>query len=256
MEFMTPTDENTRPALVAYEDLAGMVDYTVVAPELSEDHTARACGDAKRLRPARMIVRPSDLDSVTRWLGGTGIGVGAVVSYPNGADTTPVKLYAVRDALGRGAKAIETVLSPARMISRQFRYLESELLQMSQECHRAAAELILDLELAYLSEDLRAIACRLAKRVEVDWVRAGSLNAPGEVTLEDARWLTVKMGDRVKVSGPWPATVEAALEAHAAGIAGFQSTDPRPLLTAWTAELKRREEVSAAAAAVATPSGA
>ncbi len=242
---MTSSDENVRPAPAAYEDLARMVDFAVVSPDVSDDQMARACERAKAGGVGRLTVRPADLDMVCRWMDGSGIPVGAVVSYPHGGDTTAVKLFAVRDALGRGAKAIETVLSPARMISRQFRYLESELLQMAQECHRAGAELIVDFELGWLPADLRAIACRLAKRTEADWVRPASLYGPA-YTSEDVQLLTSKLGDRVKVSGAWPATIEAALAAHASGVAGFQSTDPEPLLTAWRTELKRRELEAAA----------
>jgi deoxyribose-phosphate aldolase len=243
---MTSSEETVRPAPAVYEDLARMVDFAVVAPDVSDDHMARACDRAKAGGVGRLTVRPADLDMVCRWMDGSGIPVGAVVSYPHGADTTAAKLFAVRDALGRGARAIETVLSPARMISRQFRYLESELQQMAQECHRARAELIVDFELGWLTADLRAIACRLAKRTEVDWVRPASLYGPA-YTSEDVQLLRSKLGDLVKVSGAWPATIEAALAAHAGGVAGFQSTDPEPLLTAWSKELKRRELEAAVA---------
>lgn len=247
---MTPATElNTRPPLATYEDLSRMVDYAIVSPEASEDSVSQACDRARQQRVGRVTVRPSDLDLVSRWMDASGISVGAVVSYPHGTDTTAVKLYSVRDAIRRGAKVIETVLSPARMISRQFRYLESEFVQMTQECHRAGVELVVDLEMGWLSDDLKVIACKIARRTEVDQVRPFSLYGPaGSSAAQDLALLTAKLGDLVKVAAPWPDSWEAAREAHAAGVSGFQTTDPAPLLAAWSGELKRRAEEAAKAA--------
>jgi deoxyribose-phosphate aldolase len=241
--------------LETYDELARMADYAAMAPNASEEQIAAACEVARSWRVGRFTVRPADLDLVTKWMEGSGVRIGVAIDYPHGASTTSAKLYAVRDALGRGAKAIETVLNPGKTVSRQFRYVESELQQMAQECHRAGAELIVDLELGWLAEDLRVIACRIAKRAEVDWVRGGSLYGPGQYGRVDLEFLVGKLGDLVKVdAGSTVATFQDALDLHQAGVQGFQTTDPRPMLDAWSAELKRREETKAAQTAPpATP---
>ena len=239
---MTNSGDVVRPPLAAYEDLARMVDYAVLAPNLSEEHVSRACEAARKHRVGRLTVRPADLDLVISWTRGSGVPIGTTAGYPHAAETTSAKLYAVRDVLQRGAKAIETVLNPGKMVSRQFRYVESELLQMAHECHRAGAELIVDFEMGWLAEDLRVIACRIARRAEVDWVRAGSLYGPGQYGYDDLRFLAGKLGGAVKVdAGPAVATLDEAMNAYQAGAAGFQTADPGHLLESWAMELKRRE---------------
>ena len=238
---MTGSVESVRPPLAAYEDLARMVDYAALEPNGSEEQVAKACDIARRYRVGRFTVRPADLDLVKQWMQGSGIPIATTAGYPHAAETTAAKLYAVSDALRRGANAVETVLNLGKTVSRQFRYVESELTQMAQECHRAGAELIVDLELGWLAQDLRVIACRIAKRAEVDWVRAGSLFGPGQYGAGDLRFLVGKLGDLVKVdAGPSVNTIDEALSAHASGVMAFQTVNPAPLLDAWTAELKRR----------------
>jgi deoxyribose-phosphate aldolase len=239
---MTGSIESVRPPLASYEDLARMVDYAALSPNGSEEQVAKACEMARRYRVGRFTVRPADLDLVKQWMQGSGVPIATTAGYPHAAETTAAKLYAVSDALRRGANAIETVLNLGKTVSRQFRYVESELMQMGQECHRAGAELIVDLELGWLAPDLRVIACRIAKRAEVDWVRAGSLFGPGQYGIADLQFLAAKLGDLVKVdAGPSVDTVDEALAAHASGAMAFQTASPAPLLDAWTAELKRRE---------------
>ncbi len=240
---MTNSGENARPPLAAYEDLARMVDYAALAPQFSEEQVAQACEVARKHRVGRFTVRPADLDLVTQWMKGSGIPIGTTAAFPHGAETTSAKLFAVRDALQRGAKSIETVLNLGKVISRQFRYVESELQQMAQECRRAGAELIVDFELGWLAPDLRIIACRIAKRAEVECVRAGSVYGPGQYTVEDLELLSSKLGDFVKLdAGPSVRTWDEALRAYQAGVSGFQTTDPGPLLEAWSAELDRRKQ--------------
>jgi deoxyribose-phosphate aldolase len=245
---MTNSGDAVRPPLAAYEHLAGMIDFAVLAPNLSEEQVAKACQDARARRVGRLTVRPADLDLVVSWTKGSNVQIGTTVGYPHATETTSVKLYAVRDALQRGARVIETVLNPGKMIARQFRYIESELQQMAQECHRAGAQLVVDFELGWLAEDLRVIACRIAKRTEVDWVRAGSLYGPGRYGDTDLRFLAGKLGEIVKLdAGPSVAGLEDAMNVYRAGATGFQTLDPGPLLETWSAELKRREAERAAA---------
>jgi deoxyribose-phosphate aldolase len=127
------------------------------------------------------------------------------------------------------------------MVSRQFRYVETELLQMAQECHRNAAKLVVDLELPWLSPDLRVIACRVAKRSEVDVVRASSVFGPPGCTIEDLQFLVEKCGQIVQVdAGHSVRKWEDAVAAYDAGCSGFQSTNPAIILDEWHAELARR----------------
>jgi deoxyribose-phosphate aldolase len=240
---METEQQNTRPPLASYEEVARMMDYAVLAPALSEEQVAQACDLAKQYRPGRLTVRAADLDLVSAWMKGSGIPIGTAVAFPHGADTTAVKLYAVRDALARGARFVETVLNLGKVASRQFRYVESELMQMAQECRRSEAELIVDLELAWLPEDLRVIACRIARRAEVPWIRAGSIFGPGQYAAEDLQFLAARLGDLVQLdAGPSVSTLEDLHRAYELGCSGFQTTDPALILDAWTAELKRRAE--------------
>lgn len=217
------TNETTTPS---YQDLARMIDYAALASAFSEEQISHACDVAKQYEVARLTVRPSDLDMAAAWMKGSGVTLATTVGYPHGTETTAVKLYAVRDALGRGAKSIATALNLGKLFSRQFRYLESELTQMAQECRRADAELILDFDLGSLPEDLRVIACKIVRRADVHRVRVGSE--------EDLQYLAARLG---QVEAAAIDTLPDALRARELGCSGFQTTDPRPILDAWKAEL-------------------
>src|SRR5580698_11591825 len=146
---------------LSYEDIAGMMEHPVLAPELSEEEVHTGCEIARHYRIAAVTVRPSDVDLAVDWMRGSGIAVASVVSYPHGSSTTSVKLYETRDLLGRGATEIDTVINLGKMISRQFQYVEMELQQMADACREARALLKVAFENGYLSDDLKTIACKI-----------------------------------------------------------------------------------------------
>ena len=232
--------------LQTYEELAQITDMALLAPDLSEEDVARGCEKAKAYGIASVTLRPADMQAASQWLRGSSVMPIAAVSYPHGAATTAVKNYETRDMLQRGAKGIETPLNLGKLRSRGFQYVEMELIQMVSECRRAGAGVTLDIEFPSLVEpDLRVIACKIAKRTEVERVRAVSLYGTGKPSLEDMEFLKSKLGDAAKLdAGGWIRTLDDVQWALAAGAVSYQTTDPAPILDAWREELKRRAAVA------------
>ena len=103
-------------------------------------------------------------------MNGSGVRVASTVGFPHGSSNTAAKLYEGRDLLRRGAKEIDMVINIGKMISRQFQYVETELLQMAKSCQESGALLKVDLFEVSLTEDLKIIATKICKRIEVDFV--------------------------------------------------------------------------------------
>src|SRR5689334_1011885 len=67
-----PMDSEPLPPLATYEDLAGMIDHSLVSPELNHANVVDGLELAKRYRVASAIVRPCDIDVAVRTLQGSG----------------------------------------------------------------------------------------------------------------------------------------------------------------------------------------
>jgi deoxyribose-phosphate aldolase len=232
----------TAPPELTYEDIAGMIEHSVLRPELSEEDVRTGCEIARQYRVAAVNVRASDAEQAVRWMEGSGVAVASVVSFPHGAATTSVKLYETRDLLRRGVKEIDTVLNLGKMISRQFQYVEMELQQMAQACHEAGAILKVAFENAYLSEDLKTIACRLCKRAEVDYARTSTPFGPAAFSLDDVRLMARLCGDRVKLKASGGVrTLGDVMSAREAGCSRVGTIATVPILEAWKARIAARK---------------
>jgi deoxyribose-phosphate aldolase len=213
-----------------YEDLAGLIGYTLIRPDLTEEDVARGCQAAKQYGVAAVIVRPSDVDAVARWVANTPVRLASIVDVPHGYSCTSAKIYAARDLLRRGAREIETVMNTGKLLSRQFQYLETELFQMAEACQQSNALLKIFLESEYLTEELKIVACRVAKRAGAEFL------APSEAA--DLPLLRSHARDRLKLeTSLTDASPEAALALRDAGCARVRTSDPAPLLEAWKTRL-------------------
>ncbi|HEU0143130.1 MAG TPA: deoxyribose-phosphate aldolase [Bryobacteraceae bacterium] len=230
-------DEQRQPS-ATYEELAKMIDHSLLRPELSEQDVAEGCRIAREYGVAAVMLRPSDVDLASRWLAGSGVRLGSVAGFPHGSGTTASKLYEAQDLLRRGVKEVDMVINIGKMISRQFQYVESELLQMANLCHQGGAILKVIFENAYLSEDLKIIACKICKRTDVDFAKTSTGFAPTGATMEDLRLMVRVCGERVKVKAAGGVrTLEKALEVHQVGCARFGATATAAILDDWKAHL-------------------
>jgi deoxyribose-phosphate aldolase len=211
-------------------DLAGLIDYALTRSQLSEADIARGCELAKQHGVASVIVRPSDVDLAARWMAGSGVRLGSLADSPHGYSTTATKTYAARDLLRRGVQEIDTVMNTGKLVSRQFQYLETELLQMADACHQSAAVLKVNLESEFLTEELNIIACRIARRAGADYL--------GTSKLEDVALLLSHSRDRLKIKCHAPiADLDSALAFQSAGCTRIEIAEPVGILEAWRQKL-------------------
>ncbi len=211
-----------------YEDLARLLEHSLMRPDLTESDVAKGVDLARRYRVASVIVRPSDVDLAANWVKGSGVKLGSVVDWPHGDLTTSVKTYAVRDLLRRGAQEIDCVLNTGKLLSRQFQYLEMELVQMAEACHQAGAILKVTIESQYLNEELRIVACRILRRANADYIATP--------LAQDLPLLKEYAKERLLLKA-FPGKFEEAQQAREAGCVRLQSDATAAILDAWKAKL-------------------
>lgn len=228
----------TRPPLATYEGLAKMIDHSLVRPELTDEQVIAGCEIARRYQVASVSVRPCDVDVAVRLLNGSGVAVGSLAGFPHGSSTTAVKLYEIRDGLRRGAREVDMVLNISKLLSRQFQYVEMELVQCAEECHKQGALLKVIFENAFLTDELKIVACRISARAEVDFVKTSTAFAPTGYTVEDLKLMRAHTPDHIGVKAAGGVrTLEKALEVYQVGCSRFGATATAAILDAWKARL-------------------
>ena len=230
--------DDVRPRPASRKELAEIIDCVLLAPELSEEEVQTGCVLARSLGLASVVVRPTEVEVAVRALDGSSVRVGSVAAFPHGSAATAVKLYEVRDLLRRGAREIDVTLNTGKMRSRQFAYIESEMMQAAGACREAGAAFRMHIEPGAMETDLKVIACRIAKRVEAESITLGggfgpAFAAPAELAFFVER-LTGKVGLRL---GTATEGLEECLALHAAGCSRLVAANPAAVLAEWEKRL-------------------
>ncbi|MCP5114530.1 MAG: deoxyribose-phosphate aldolase [bacterium] len=233
--------DDVREPLTTYQQIAKMIDHSLVRPELNDEQVIEGCKLAKRYRVATVSVRPSDVDLAVGVLKDSDVKVGSISGFPHGSENTAVKLYETRDLLRRGAKEIDMVLNIGKLLSRQFHYVENELLQMAETCHEQGALLKVIFENAFLTEELKIVACKISKRARVDFSKTATGFAPSGATMEDLRRMVQHCQPRVKVKAAGGIrTLDKAIEVYNIGCTRIGATATATILDAWKQRLATR----------------
>jgi deoxyribose-phosphate aldolase len=234
-------DQQERPAPATYEDLAQRLDHWAAGPALDDEQTAAALQLGMRYGVGSVIVRPSDADLAVRLLEGSAVRPGSVVGFPHGGSTTAVKVYETRDLLRRGVKEIAAVLNIGKLLSRQFQYVEMELMQIAKACHEEGAVCQVVLENSYLTEDLKIIACKIAKRAEADFATTATGFGSGGSSSADLLLMKRVLKDYCGLTAAGGIdTLESVLEAYRLGADRMGVTETAVILDAWQAQLAAR----------------
>ena len=224
--------------LTTYEAFARLIDHSLVKPELTDEQVVEGLEMAKRYGIACVSVRPCDIDLAARTLQGSGVKPGSVSGFPHGSTNTPTKLYEARDLLRRGAREIDMVIAISKLLSREFQHVQMELLQMSELCHKEGALLKVILENAYLTDELKIIACRCCERAEVDFVKTSTGFASTGYTLADVKLMRKHLPEEIGVKAAGGLrTVEQVLEVCEAGCTRIGTTSTSALLDEWKTRL-------------------
>ena len=97
----------------APEDMAGLIDHTVLKPDTDESTVRRVIAEAVQHRLAAVGINPKWVALTAAELAGTSVKTCTVVGFPLKATTTAQKVAEAREAVDAGAQEIDMVVDIA-----------------------------------------------------------------------------------------------------------------------------------------------
>lgn len=146
-------------------------------------------------------------------------GIGGVVGFPSGAETTTCKLFQAQELKKAGCNEIDMVLNIGKLKSGMLTEVEDEIRQIKAEVSPLPLKVIM--EVALLTDEEIKIASTLILRAGADYIKTGTGWA-GVTTLHHIALIKEMVGDaiRLKVAGG-VRTLDTLLEMHRLGVSRF-----------------------------------
>lgn len=202
---------------ITYEQLAKTIDHSLLRPEITEEDVIAGCQLAKRYCTASVCVKPCYVGVAVKQLEDSDVAVGTVVGFPLGSSTTTTKVAEARDAIANGAVELDMVLNIGELRSRHYDAVREDIRAVVEATQGEAIVKVI-LENAYLTNEQKVTACKLAEEAGADFVKTSTGFAPSGATADDIRLMRVSVSAHVQVKAAQGVrTLDAALEVVDAG---------------------------------------
>jgi deoxyribose-phosphate aldolase len=179
---------------LANQNIAALIDHTILKPEATAEDVRRICGEAKKYGFASVCVNPCWVSLAAKELAGSPVKVCSVVGFPLGANTTAVKVAETDAAVGDGAREIDMVLNVGQLRGGATDAVRADIQAVVVAAHRGGAVVKVILETALLNDDQKRAACLLAKEAGADFVKTSTGFGPGGATAHDIALMREAVG--------------------------------------------------------------
>jgi deoxyribose-phosphate aldolase len=186
-------------ARLEIEDIARLIDHTLLKPEASRDDVRRVCGEALKYAFASVCVNPCNLAQAAGILRGSKVRACTVAGFPLGATLPQVKVYEAQEAIELGAQEIDMVINIGALKSGEHAAVEDDIRAVVEACHGGGAICKVILECALLTHDEKVRASQAARAAGADFVKTSTGFGPGGATVEDVRLMRSVVGQDVGV---------------------------------------------------------
>lgn len=190
-------------ALSKWQNLAGLLDHTLLKPEATREQVLKLCREAAEYHFACAMVNPVWAGLAASELAGTGIPVGVVVGFPLGASLTSTKRAEAAALLRMGARELDMVIQIGELKSGLNIQVEQDVRAVAEVVHDAGAILKVILETTLLTVEEKLRGSEIAICAGADFLKTSTGFAGGGATPEDVALLRGVAGARcgVKASG-------------------------------------------------------
>ena len=181
--------------------LENYIDHTLLKPSATTENIIQLCKEAKKYNFFAVCVNESFVGLAKRELANSNIKIVAVVGFPLGATSPSIKVLETKTCINNGADEIDMVINVGMLKSKDFKYVENEILAVKNEVGNRVLKVII--ETCYLTDEEKKVACKLAMNAGADFVKTSTGFGSNGATTKDILLMkeVVKKQLKIKASG-------------------------------------------------------
>ena len=177
-------------------DIYKAVDHTLLLQDATWEEIRQICDDAAAYGTASVCIPPSYVKRAKEYLGGK-IPVCTVIGFPNGYNTTAVKVFETEDAIKNGAVELDMVINIGDLRDKNYDKITDEIRQIKKACGSLVLKVII--ETCLLTEEEKIKMCELVTAAGADYIKTSTGFSKGGASFEDIALFKKHVGDGVKI---------------------------------------------------------
>ena len=178
------------------EKILSKCDHTLLGQTATWEQMKKICDEGMLYHTASVCIPPSYGKQAKEYVGDK-LAICTVIGFPNGYNTTAVKVFETKDAIANGADEIDMVIN----IGKLRQGLDSEVCEEIRQIKAACGEKILKviIETCLLTEEEKIRMCKIVTEAGADYIKTSTGFSTAGATLEDVRLMRANVGEKVLV---------------------------------------------------------
>ena len=172
------------------------VDHTLLAQTATWEEIRGICDDALEYGTASVCIPPSYVGRAKEYLGDR-MAVCTVIGFPNGYNTTAVKVFETEDAVANGADEIDMVINIGWLKDREYDRILDEIRRVKAACAGRILKVII--ETCLLSEEEKIRMCGIVTEAGADFIKTSTGFSTAGATFDDIRLFAEHVGEGVRM---------------------------------------------------------
>lgn len=177
-------------------DILSKVDHTNLKQTATWDDIKKLCEEGVKYNVASVCIPPSFVKKAKDTYGDR-LKVCTVIGFPNGYNTTAVKVFETKDAVNNGADEIDMVINIGLVKAKEFDKVEDEIKQIKEACGGKLLKVII--ETCLLTDEEKIKMCKIVTDAKADYIKTSTGFSTGGATIDDVILFRNNVGENVKI---------------------------------------------------------
>ena len=178
------------------KDILKYVDHTLLKQEATWEQMKVICDDAIKFSTASVCVPPSFIKQCKEYCKDK-MQICTVIGFPNGYNTTAVKVFETEDAIKNGADEIDMVINIGWAKEKRFDLIEEEIKAIKAACGNKILKVII--ETCLLTDEEKKAMCKAVTAAGADFIKTSTGFSTNGATKEDIKLFSENIGENVKM---------------------------------------------------------
>jgi len=178
------------------EEICNKVDHTLLSPIAMWEEIRKLCEDAIEYKTASVCIPPAYVKPVRDNFGDK-VKICTVIGFPNGYNTTKVKVFETKEAILDGADEIDMVINIGWLKDKKYKELLEEIREIKKTCGEKVLKVII--ETCLLTDEEKIKMCELVNESEADYIKTSTGFSKSGATFEDIKLFAEYISKNVKI---------------------------------------------------------
>lgn len=182
------------------DEILSMADHTYLKQQATWEDIKVICDDGMKYKTASVCIPPSFVKRAKEYVKDN-LRICTVIGFPNGYNTTAVKVFETEDAIKNGADEIDMVINIGDLKDKNYDSIIEEINKIKRACNGKLLKVII--ETCLLTEEEKIKMCEIVSESDADYIKTSTGFSTAGATVDDIKLFKKYMaeGKGIKAAG-------------------------------------------------------